>query len=47
MNIQDRKLLAEVYGLNHKEQNKVFSMVRSGKFTMDTAAKFVVKERTK
>lgn len=45
MNIQDRKLLKEVYNLTHKEQNKVFNMVRSGKFTMDSAAKYVIKDR--
>lgn len=47
MNIQDRKLLAQVYGLNHKEQNKVFSLVRSGHYTIDAAARYVLKERTK
>ena len=47
MNIQDRKLLKDVYGLSYKEHNKVFSMVRSGKFTMDSAEKYVIKDRLK
>lgn len=45
MNQQDRILLRDVYGLSHKEQNKVFNMVRSGKFTIDQAAKNVIKDR--
>lgn len=45
MNIQDRKLLQEVYGLSYKECNSVLKMVRSGFYTMDSAAKKVLKDR--
>ena len=44
MNFEDRKLLKEVYGLNHKQCNSVFRMVRSGFFTMDSAAKKILSE---
>lgn len=47
MNIQDRKLLQECYGLTYKECNSVFSMVRSGSFTIDEAAKEILKQRNK
>lgn len=45
VNIQDRKALANKYGLNTCEQNQVFRMVRSGKFTIDSAAKYVLGDR--
>lgn len=45
MNIQDRKLLAEVYGLNHQECNKVFSLMRKMGLAIDVAAKRVIKDR--
>lgn len=42
---QNRKVLAKKYGLNTCEQNQVFRMVRSGKFTIDSAAKYVLSDR--
>lgn len=45
MNIQDRKLLQEVYGLTYKECNSVFKMVRTGVFTLDSAAKKILSNR--
>ena len=42
---QNRKVLAKKYGLNTREQNQVFRMVRSGKFTIDSAAKYVLGDR--
>jgi hypothetical protein len=47
MNQQDRVLLKEVYGLNYKECNSVFNMVRTGSFTMDSAAKKIIKDKEK
>lgn len=46
MNNQDRMLLKSTYGLTYKESSKVFSMVRNGSFTIDSAAKFVIKDRS-
>lgn len=45
MNHQDRRLLIQRYGLSQKEVEKVFNMVRSGKFTTGAAVKFVIKDR--
>lgn len=42
---KNRKVLAKKYGLNTCEQNQVFRMVRSGKFTIDSAAKYVLSDR--
>ena len=46
MNHQDRRLLVQRYGLRPSEIEQVFKMVRSGQFTMETAAKNVIKNRT-
>lgn len=45
MNIQDRKLLADVYGLSHQECNKVFNLMRKMGLGIDAAAKRVIKDR--
>ena len=45
MNIQDRKLLADVYGLNHQECNKVFNLMRKMGLAIDLAAKRVISQR--
>lgn len=45
MNIQDRKLLQEVYGLTYKECNSAFKMVRTGFYTLDSAAKKILNQR--
>lgn len=42
---QTRKVLANKYGLNTREQNQVFRMVRSGNFTIDSAARYVLGDR--
>ena len=41
MNIQDRKLLQEIYGLNYAQCNKVFSLMRKMGVSIDAAAKRV------
>ena len=45
MNHQDRILLKEVYGLNYKECSSVFNMVRTGSYTLDSAAKKILNNR--
>jgi hypothetical protein len=45
MNHQDRRLLVQKYGLTQSEVQSVFSMVRSGAYTIDQAAKLVIKGR--
>ncbi len=47
MNQQDRFLLKDVYGLDYKEQNKASKLVRTGWFTLDTAAKHILKDKAK
>lgn len=47
MNNQDSVILLKKYGLTQKEIKSVFSMVRTGKYTMDAAAKFIIKGRVK
>jgi hypothetical protein len=47
MNHQDKRILVQKYGMNQTEVKKVFSMVRSGAYTMERAAQLVLKERTK
>lgn len=42
---KNRKVLAKKYGLNTCEQNQVFRMVRSGRFTIDSAARYVLGDR--
>lgn len=42
---QTRTFLAKKYGLNTREQNQVFRMVRSGKFTIDSAARYALGDR--
>lgn len=39
MNIHDRKLLQQVYGLNYSQCNKVFNLMRKQGLSIDVAAK--------
>lgn len=41
MNIQDRKLLQEVYGLNYSQCSNVFTLMRKTGVSIDVAAKRV------
>lgn len=45
MNHQDKRLLVQKYGLSQGEVAKVINMVRSGRFTIDSAARYIIKDR--
>ena len=45
MNYQDEVRLTKKYNLRHSEVLSVFRMVRTGNYTVDAAARFVIRNR--